>query len=401
MKIIHTADWHIGKILHKQELQEDMNLFFDWLESYIIAEKVEVLLIAGDIFDMANPSNKDTKQYYNYLFRLSRTGVHTIITGGNHDSISLLNAPSDLLKELNITVLGGVPDEFNQQIIPIHEKDGTLKAVVLAVPFLRDKDLRPSVSADVAVDKLQIIPTAIKQHYDRLVDTARLQYGDIPLIAMGHLFMQGSLTSDSERDIHVGTLQGFEGKLLHPGIDYVALGHIHKPQRIDKQDHIRYSGSPVYLDFSEAGYEKMVIQLEWTDCSLNIQPIPIPKSRNFIRIRGTLNEARKHLLNYNNEYPLPAFVELDILEEEFSITAINEMQELSSSGGIHYKVIKSIIKFKNVHQEPQVSAWNNEHIESLTPEEILERRLYVEMMDDELKEDIRIVYRSLLEQMQD
>jgi exonuclease SbcD len=146
-------------------------LFFGWLEAYILEEKIDVLLVAGDIFDMANPSNKDTKLYYTFLQRLSRTAVRTIITGGNHDSVSLLNAAADLLTELNITVVGGVPDDFLAQLVPIYDKNKKLECVVLAVPFLRDRDLRLSVSADQANEKQEIIPIAIKQHYDRLVSS--------------------------------------------------------------------------------------------------------------------------------------------------------------------------------------------------------------------------------------
>ncbi|MBK7699699.1 MAG: exonuclease subunit SbcD [Saprospiraceae bacterium] len=135
IKILHTADWHLGKMLYKYALNEDIILFFDWLEAYIITEKIDVLLVSGDIFDLANPASRDIKLYYNFLHRLTLTGVKTIITGGNHDSVSLLNAPATLLTSLNISVIGGVPEDFYNQLIPIENKNKETVAVVLAVPF--------------------------------------------------------------------------------------------------------------------------------------------------------------------------------------------------------------------------------------------------------------------------
>ena len=113
MKILHTADWHIGKILHRQSLYDDISYFFDWLVQRITDEKIDLLLVSGDIFDLANPSNMDTKLYYQTLYRLSKTNVKVIITGGNHDSISLLDAPSSLLDVLDITVVGGAKDDIH------------------------------------------------------------------------------------------------------------------------------------------------------------------------------------------------------------------------------------------------------------------------------------------------
>ena len=401
MKILHTADWHIGKILHKQELYEELALFFDWLEAYILEEKIDVLLVAGDIFDMANPSNKDTKLYYTFLQRLSRTAVRTIITGGNHDSVSLLNAAADLLTELNITVVGGVPDDFNAQLVPIYDKNKKVECVVLAVPFLRDRDLRLSVSADQAIEKQEIIPIAIKNHYDQLVNAARDQYGDIPLIAMGHLFMQGSMISDSEREIHVGNLGGLDCKLISSEISYMALGHIHKPQRIDKKDHVRYSGSPIYLDFSEVKYEKMVVQVELSENILNIKPIPIPKFRNLLRVKGSLSDISKQLSTYVNQFPLKTFVELEIIEASSHISTNYLKQELENESSEHFKVIKSVIQFADKQQKDHFVVNQQITMESMNPRDILERRLETETIEEKLKDDIRIEYQAVLESLLD
>lgn len=400
MKFLHTADWHLGKVLHRHELAAEIGLFFDWLETTLANEKVDVLLISGDIFDLANPSNKDLKQYYHFLNRLSTLKIKTIITGGNHDSVSLLNAPAELLDTMNIQVLGGVPDDFEKQIIPITDESGETKAIVLAVPFLRDKDLRVSVSVDQEKYKAETMPLAIKNHYDRLVELCLNKYGsEIPLIAMGHLFMQGSLTSDSEREIHVGTLQGIDGSMVHTAIDYMALGHIHKPQRISKQDHIRYSGSPIFLDFSEAGYEKIVISVEFQDGNTTIQPIKIPVFRQLLRLKGSWTEIKDALYNYKNPYDLITFVEIDIIEDAYNISINYEVEAFKEEQNSDYKIIKSKITLPGIVDTIQEypEAWTA----SYTPTEMIKRRLDAETMDDMFKQELVAVYGEILDTFND
>ena len=300
MKILHTADWHIGKMLYKYDLNEDLKLFFDWLIDYVTTENIDLLLVAGDIFDLANPSNRDIRFYYEVLYRLNQSKTKVIITGGNHDSISMLDAPKNILNSFQIQVVGGVPDQMEEEIIPIYDAENQLQCVVLAVPFLRDKDLRKSVSADIDQNKAAIEKAAIKAHYDQLVEISLSKYGaETPIIAMGHLFMQGAETSDSERDIHIGNLGGISSDIIHSRIDYMALGHIHKPQRIGKSDKIRYSGSPIFLDFSERNYEKQVIEIKIEQQKIiDIQSIKVPKNRELVKFSGDFKKIEQQLMHY-------------------------------------------------------------------------------------------------------
>ncbi len=400
MKIIHTADWHIGKILHRHDLTEEISMFFNWLETVIVNEKADVLLISGDVFDLANPANKDLKLYYHFLHRLAGLKIKIIITGGNHDSVSLLNAPAELLDTMNIHVIGGVPEDFEKQIIPITDERGTVVAVVLAVPFLRDRDLRVSISADQDKLKTNTLPVAIKSHYDRLVNLSHHQYGkNIPIVAMGHLFMQGAITSDSERDIHVGSLQGIEVSMVHPDICYMALGHIHKPQRISKQDHIRYSGSPIYLDFSEAGYEKMIISVDLCNGAIQIQPIKIPVFRQLLRLSGNWATIKDALQNYQNPYDLATFVEIDVLEESYNISVNYEVEAFKDIPNSQYKIIKSKIMLPTSAGIEQVDSATWEA--TLTPLEMINKRLESEVMDESYKGVLISVYGEIIEELID
>ncbi len=399
IKILHTADWHLGKMLYKYTLNEDIILFFDWLEAYIIVEKIDVLLVSGDIFDLANPASRDIKLYYNFLHRLSLTGVKTIITGGNHDSVSLLNAPATLLSSLNISVIGGVPEDFYNQLIPIENNDKEIVAVVLAVPFLRDHELRASVASDQIEDKMEVIPIAIRRHYDLLVDEARHRYGQVPLIAMGHLFMRGALTSDSEREIHVGNLMGIDSLCIPDQISYTALGHIHKPQKVDKNEFIRYSGSPIYLDFSESMYEKMVVRVELSENRVAVHPVPIPKFRELLRLKGKLDEITTQLNQYKNSYPLKTLVEAEVIDKAFDATIIHEAQSLESLQNEEYQVIKTKISFLDQRKGNTLGTEMDDHIENLDPWQIFDIRMETEEMEAQSREALKIAYLHILESL--
>ena len=399
IKILHTADWHLGKMLYKYALNEDIILFFDWLEAYIITEKIDVLLVSGDIFDLANPASRDIKLYYNFLHRLTLTGVKTIITGGNHDSVSLLNAPATLLTSLNISVIGGVPEDFYNQLIPIENKKKETVAVVLAVPFLRDHELRASVAADQIEDKMDVIPLAIRRHYDLLVVDARHRYGQVPLIAMGHLFMRGALTSESEREIHVGNLMGIDSQCIPEQISYTALGHIHKPQKVDKNEFIRYSGSPIYLDFSESMYEKMVVRVELSENRVEAHPVPIPKFRELLRLKGKLDEITTQLNQYKNPYPLKTLVEAEVIDKAFDATIIREAQSLESIQSEVYQVIKTRISFLDQRQGNDSRTEMDDHIENLDPWQIFDIRMETEQMEAQSREALKIAYLHILESL--
>ncbi|MBK9733516.1 MAG: exonuclease SbcCD subunit D C-terminal domain-containing protein [Saprospiraceae bacterium] len=402
MKIIHTADWHIGKILHKHELTEDIKLFFDWLVNYLIVEDIDVLLVSGDIFDLANPSNQDAKLYYDMLFRLSKTKTKVIITGGNHDSVSLLDAPSHLLDTLNIKVIGGCRENIQDEIVPIYDLNGKLVCVILAVPFLRDRDLRASMQASESQDKSEIMSLAIKYHYDTLVEMSHNIYGEhIPIIAMGHLYMKGSITSDSERDIHIGNLQGLESKIIHPDIMYMALGHIHKPQRINNLDHIRYSGSAVFLDFSERDYSKMVIRIDITKHKIDkISPVMIPKSREIIKISGNLESVLQDLSSYEKQLPLKTLIEIEVLEPIFDPIKIQVLEDLvSTQNNEKYKILKSRILFTSKFDTDHNLAENIITINELDPLDIFDQKLNENNITVGEKQRLREAYIVMMEEI--
>jgi exonuclease SbcD len=314
MRILHTADWHLGKKLDMHDRFMEHQLFLDWLLKTIDNQGVEAMIIAGDVFDTGSPSNESLRMYYNFLVDLHKTCCRqVVIIGGNHDSISTLNAPADLLKVFNVHVVGGVPANRAEQVIMLHTKLGKPAAVVAAVPFLRDKDVRLSIPGETAEQRSARITEGIAAHYNQLLP---LLPPGIPAIATGHLFTQGAVASDSEKEIHVGTLGQFPAQAFPQYYSYIALGHLHRPQAITGYPHIRYSGSPLPLSFSESADKKEVVLLSiQPDGTLQSEALSIPCFRPLWRISGppeTIMEQFSKLPQAVAADQLPAWLEVQV-----------------------------------------------------------------------------------------
>lgn len=400
MKILHTADWHIGKNLLKVPLDQDFLHFSEWLKSYLFEENIDVLMVSGDIFDYANPSHQDLKTYYKLLIDIQKSGVQTIITGGNHDSPGLLNGPREILNSLNITVLGSfISDHPERHLVPVY-KNNELMCIVLAVPYLREKDLRMSKSASENIFE-QDNSAAVKSIYDELTLLAKKLYPEnTPLLAMGHLHLYGSLTSDSEREIHIGNLNGLPSHIFNENIEYIALGHIHKPQKIKGHHPIYYSGSPIFLDFSEKDYSKQVILLELNKGEkIEIKTVPIPGLRKMIKIAGNIDMVMSKLKLLETKVEvLPTFVELEIEAGEDSyndkkkVTEIVELYEDSTS----LKILKTRIVNENVEYSMQHDDVLLK-IEEMDPLQVFRHLLEVRSIQGDKKLKLEKAYVELLE----
>lgn len=332
MKVLHTADWHLGKRLEQYERTEEHQQFLDWLIIKLGEQCIDVLIIAGDIFDSGNPSNVALKQYYDFLWRVKNTCCREVIViGGNHDSVTTLNAPKDLLKYFNVHVVGGVPDDFMDQIIPISDGAGQLQLVVCAVPFLRDKDVRLSVSGESGLEVEARLKKGICDHYNTFkIHIAPYKADGIPVIATGHLFAAGGTHSDSEKDIHVGNLGQVCGDQFPEEFDYVALGHLHRPQMVNKMNHVRYSGSPIPLSFSENEDRKQVVILTFENGKLGqVETFEIPGCRKLVRIKGNLETVRNKLMLLEDEkHCYPAWVEVQVETDGYIYELDEQLHQL-------------------------------------------------------------------------
>ena len=401
MKILHTADWHIGKQLHKQSLSEEMDLFLDWLLGFIKKEKIDLLLISGDIFDVANPASKDREVYYQFLSRLIQLGTRTIITGGNHDSIAVLNAPSVLLGHMGITVIGGAAEEITQEVIEIKNKKGELEAVVAAVPFLRDKDLR-RIDPTQTQDRREAIREGMKEHYQVLSDYCKTFKNQVPVIAMGHLYAKGASISESERDI--GNQSSINADIFTDVFDYVALGHIHRPQIVAKNEAIRYSGSPIALSFSEKTDEKSIVVLETEKASIkDISIIPIPKQRKLVRFSGDYDKVTEQLATYSSDSDLIDFIELHVKAPSFSHSLISSVEALITDCADQeaFRILKHTFEFEENSKQVTDFFEENINIEEMKPEDIFESKVSSEeQMEEKQKQKLRDLFAEILVEVQ-
>ena len=403
MKVLHTADWHIGKILHKQSLKNELDLYFQWLIDVIIKESVDLLLVSGDIFDLANPSAKDRQLYYSFLSKLSKLELQIIITGGNHDSINLLNAPEEILQSLSITVIGGAKENIKDELVLVKDQDGNPKMVVAAVPFLRDKDLRNRNTDQVFKDRIEAVREGIKNHYALLANICESDYKKLHCIAMGHLYAKGSSSSDSEREIQIGNTASVDSNIFSPIFDYVALGHIHRPQIIGKNEKIRYSGSPIALSFSEKEDKKMVLLVELqSKAEVKITPLMVPKFRELKKFKGSFEEVKSKLLKYKPDFELPSFVELEVEEKEFSTSLLSEVEQLVNAyeSSENFTILKHKTSFKDGAKDTADLFTHGQNIEDLTPMDVFNKRLELENLEEETNELMRDAFVEILEEIQ-
>lgn len=403
MKILHTADWHIGKILHKHPLQDQLKMFFDWLYELIDQESIDVLLVSGDVFDLANPSAKDRELYYGFLTRLSGLDLQVIITGGNHDSVGFLNAPRELLHELNITVIGGATEALGDELIQVPGPDSNPELIVAAVPFLRDKDLRSRETDEQYENRTEAVREGIKKHYADLASIYEAQYPEIPALAMGHLYTIGADPSDSERDIHIGNAAAVDVSAFPKVFGYVALGHIHRPQIIVKNEFIRYSGSPIALSFSEKNDHKCVLIIELENGKFSLPKVlAVPAFRELKKFTGTLAEVRSKLDAYQPDFPLHSFVEIEVKEEVFSSVMISEVEDLKTEyeANERFTILKSKTTFSSGAKDTADLFEGGENIEDLTPTEVFAKRVESEELDSETETLLKEAYQELLESVQ-
>lgn len=311
LRILHTADWHLGKRLIEQTRYEEFGAFLDWLIDCIDTQAVDVLVVAGDIFDTMTPSNKAQELYYNFLARLNHTNCqHAIIVAGNHDSPSFLDAPKALFRHFNIYVVGTVTSEITDEILVLNDKNNNPALIVAAAPYLRERDIRTGDSLTLS-DKETATAQGISKHYQTLATHAKDKQNQLlsqnskptPLLATGHLFATGaSIAADNDgmRNLYVGSL-GQIGADIFAGFDYVALGHIHREQMVGKQSHIRYSGSPMAFCFDEQNQDKKVLIVDFAgDTTPTVTPIILPKFRELYQFVGDFETIKNQIIHLKN-----------------------------------------------------------------------------------------------------
>mgnify|MGYP000023424663 FL=1 len=292
MRLLHTSDWHLGQALHNYERTYEHQRFLDWLLDIIVAEQADALLIAGDIFDTANPSASAQKQLYRFLRQARERApqLDIVVIAGNHDSPGRLEAPAPLLEAHGTSVIGNIirngdgAIDLDRLLVPLHGKDGAVAAWCLAVPFLRPGDVPRSEALEEGLDPyLHGIGLLYEQAF--ALARARCANGEA-IVAMGHCHMvNGESSNDSERRIVIGGTEALPAGIFDPAIAYAALGHLHLAQRVGQKEHIRYCGSPLPLSFAETGYKHQVVRVDLAGGkAAEVTPLLVPRAVELLRV---------------------------------------------------------------------------------------------------------------------
>lgn len=340
MRVLHTSDWHIGAELFGKNRLDEQKAFFAWLCGVLENEKVDVLLVAGDVFDTTSPSNRAVALFFNFLRDLRKTSCrHAVITGGNHDSPSQLAAPAGYLLRDHIHIIGCVEaGNLDKEVIVVPDEGGKPALVVCAVPFLRDRDVRRAVFGMEQAERDKALAQGIIDHYAAVQARALEIMKDFekpsPLIGMGHLFATGVEAMDGETALTVGTLGAVNATPLAGLFSYTALGHIHKPQKAVGEK-ARYSGSPLAMSFGERGQKKVYLldfaegEHEPAAWPVDIREIAVPRFRALVELKGEVAQILEGLEKTKRESP-DAWVAVDYAGDSplgAGIDAIKEKAE--------------------------------------------------------------------------
>lgn len=385
MRIIHTADWHLGQFFYTKSRAPEHQAFLDWLIEAVEAHQVDAVIVAGDIFDTGSPPSYARELYNRFIVQLQRTGCQLVVLGGNHDSVATLNESRDLLACLNTRVIAAASEQPAEQVLQLNNRQGQPAALLCAIPFLRPRDILRSQAGQSGREKQQSLLEAIREHYHCCYQHALAQREALglalPIIATGHLTTMGVTKSDAVRDIYIGTLDAFPAHAFPPA-DYIALGHIHRAQRIADSEHIRYSGSPIPLSFDELGKAKSVFLVEFGQQQLvRVEALPIPLFQPMSMIKGSLAEIEQQLQQFSDTSS-SVWLDIEIVTDDYLSDIQRRIQQLTAD--LPVEVI--LLRRNREQREKVIARQNNETLNELSVEEVFSRRLAQEESGDESRQ---------------
>ncbi|AXT32996.1 exonuclease subunit SbcD [Pseudoalteromonas tunicata] len=385
MKILHTSDWHLGQHFMGKSRQNEHAAFIDWLLNTVKTHAIDAVIIAGDVFDTGAPPSYARELYNRFIVAMNQLKCPLIILAGNHDSVATLNESKGLLAYLNTHVIAAPDEDCSQQVLTVNNRQGEPGALVCAIPFIRPKDVLKSQAGESAGDKQQALGQAIAAHYQQVYQAALTKKAELglalPIIATGHLTAMGVKSSESVREIYIGTLDGFAASEF-PAADYIALGHIHRPQFVAKSEHIRYCGSPIALSFDELGSEKQVLVAEFElDKLLSVSPILVPSFQAMAVIKGNLQQIEQALNEFkaNTEQ---TWLCIEVQTDDYLSDLQQRIAELCQDLPVE---VLQLRRARNARQ----TALNQEQQEVLTelsPTDVFERRLAEEPVQNEAQQ---------------
>jgi len=410
LRILHTADWHLGQSFHGFDRDREHAIFLNWLVALVQERRTDALIITGDIFDSVNPSAGAQRRFFDFLARAhaAAPALQVVVIAGNHDAAARLEAPAGLFESLNIKAVGTVMREATDEVlyekflIPLKDASGSVKGIVIAVPFLRPADV-PIVpgSSDGYL-------AGVREFYRRATQAATSlrdrQYPGAVLIALGHCHLTDAAESrESERRIVIGGEEALQPDTFGAEVAYVALGHLHKPQEMEN-GRICYSGSPIPLSFSERDFIHRVVEVTFDQSGRSsFHPLPVPKDAMLVRIPADAAAPIAEILQLIREATFDAgapsdahpFLEVRVLDDGPDPTRRRAIEQALEGKPVRLASIKLEPPQRTAVSIDEVFASTLADLNSLDPEEMM-RSAYVERYRSEPDISLLAALREIL-----
>ncbi|NDV60755.1 exonuclease SbcCD subunit D C-terminal domain-containing protein [Bacteroides sp. 519] len=402
MILLHTSDWHIGQYFYGYDRKEEHIAFFRWLKETIKQQAVDVLLIAGDIFDSPNPSAESQRIYYRFLREVTteNPALQIVITAGNHDSAARLEAANPLLQDMNISVKGVIRKNENNEtdcsclFVPLI-KNGKTEAWCMAVPYLRQGDYPNTES----------YAHGVKEMYEQLYNEMNeVKQPGQPLIVMGHLQVMGSELSSNDRSERtiIGGLESVSTDLFdREDVLYTALGHLHKAQRMGSKQNICYSGSPLPMSFTEKKYQQGVNIIEIQDGQLTQMervnfdpPVRLLSLPDEPRILVEVLEEIANLPDGDIVAASP-YLELKVLITEPEPSMRNQIEEALQNKSVR---LTSAVPFR-LKREGDLQTFTYEELKTINPMKMAED-IFASRYGNEMPNKMKTLLQSVIEEAQ-
>lgn len=401
MRLLHTADWHIGQYFFGYDRKEEHKFFFEWLKKTIREYNPDALLVSGDVFDSPNPSAESQKIYFRFLREVSlgNPNLQIIITAGNHDSAARLEAPGPLLEDMNIRIKGIIRKnedgliDYQNLFVPL-SKDNQINGWCIAVPYLRQGDYPNAESYSKGV----------KEMYDNLYnELLKVKEPHVPIIVMGHLQATGSEVSENDRSERtiIGGLECISPEVFdRKDIVYTALGHLHKAQRVSGRENVRYSGSPLPMSFAEKNYKQGInlIEIEKDELKqisrIDFEPpvklISLPKTpKPLDEVLSEISQLPNGEVHSDSPY-----LELKVLITEPEPSMRNQIEEALKGKSVR---LTSAVPYKLKHNK-ESKAITYEELRTINPMEMAED-VFLSRFGNEMPDSMKSLLQNVIEEV--
>ncbi|NLF94109.1 MAG: exonuclease subunit SbcD [Oligosphaeraceae bacterium] len=402
LRVVHTADWHLGGEIYLHNLLQEQGRFLHWLSDQLKAVQADMLIVAGDVFDNRVPANGAQKLYYEFLGRVhSNGGCEVLILGGNHDSASFLHSPRTLLRSFQIQVQGNLDRKPAELCRAIAGPQGGTGLLIGAVPYFREAEVRRVMAGESYQDQRDDGLAGLAECYAQVwaeLEKCQLSLPQpVPVILTGHLPVAGAALTGDEQSAgaYIGNLLPAGQEIFPAGASYVALGHLHGAQNLGGRGQIRYSGTPLPLSFSEKDQRKSVTLLEFGEEFLYRQELPVEEMYRLREITGDW-PAITAALQQLKDIPLPHLLKVSFTGDAAVLTEVEELREILR-GSEH-----ELVHFNNQSRmQLRRDKTVRQSLQELTPEQVFQHCLQQWEVPAEKAQQLMALFNAAQRQLQE